>query len=195
MEERQAAMSSELHDFGRADLLDAEAIGQPGNRRFRLFARSPRGTASLWLEREQMEALSLAIDQLLAQVTGEGILRPEAQAEIPRPPGAPEDFPEQPDVEFRVSQLTLGYDEDHDAVVLLAAPIEFVEDGNGDAQLREDVAPQFAARISRQQAMRLSSHITGALAGGRPRCPLCGAPTEPAHVCIKQNGFHPVELN
>jgi uncharacterized repeat protein (TIGR03847 family) len=188
-------MSSELHDFGQADLLGAEAIGQPGQRRFRLFTRSPRGTASLWLEREQMEALSLALDQLLAQVAGEAILRPEAQANVPRPPGAPPDFPDHPDVDFRVSQLTLGYDDDHDLVVLLAAPLELAEDEEGEVRLREDVPPQFATRLSRQQAMRLSGHITGALAGGRPRCPLCGAPAEPDHVCVKQNGYHPVELN
>jgi uncharacterized repeat protein (TIGR03847 family) len=188
-------MSSALHDFGQAEFLGAEAIGQPGQRRFRLFAGSPHGTASLWLEREQMEALSLALDQLLAQVSGGVILRPEAQTSVPKPPGAPPDFPEHPDVDFRVSQLTLGYDDDHDAVVLLAAPLELVEDEEGEMRVRDDAPPQFAARFSRQQAMRLSGHITGALAGGRPRCPLCGAPAEPAHVCVKQNGYHPVELN
>ena len=187
-------MSSELHDFGQAEVLDAEAIGQPGQRRFRLFARSPRGTASLWLEREQMEALSLALDQLLAQVTGGTVLRAEAQANTPKPPGAPPDFPEEADVEFQVAQLTLGYDDDRDAVVLLAAPLELVEE-EGEVTAREDVEPQFAARISCAQASRLSRHIAGALTGGRPRCPLCGAPMEPAHVCIKQNGYHPVELN
>ncbi len=187
-------MSSELHDFGRTDLLDAEAIGQPGQRRFRLFARSAHGTASLWLEREQMEALSLAIDQLLAQVSGGTVLRPEAQANVPRPPGAPSDFPEEPDVDFKVAQLTLGYDEDSDLIVLLAAPLVVVEQ-EGELVAQEDVEPEFAARISRQQATRLSGHITGALAGGRPRCPFCGLPMEPEHVCVKQNGYHPVELN
>lgn len=187
-------MSNELHDFGHADLLDAEAIGQPGQRRFRLFARSPRGTASLWLEREQMEALSLAIDQLLAQISGGTVLRREAQAKVPQPPGAPSDFPEEPDVDFRVAQLTIGYEEDTDLVVLLAAPLLLVEE-QGEIVAQDDVEPEFAARISRQQATRLSGHITGVLAGGRPRCPFCGLPMEPEHVCVKQNGYHPVELN
>jgi uncharacterized repeat protein (TIGR03847 family) len=187
-------MSEQLHDFGRADLLDAEAIGQPGQRRFRLFARSEYGTASLWLERQQMEALSLAIDQMLAQISGGMVLRKEAQADVPKPPGAPADFPDEVDVDFRVSQLTLGYDEEQDAVVLLAHPLEFVEQDD-EMVAREDAEPQFAARISRRQAAHLSTHITGALAGGRPRCPLCGQPQEPQHVCVKQNGFHPVQMN
>lgn len=187
-------MSSRLHDFGQADLLDAEAIGQPGKRRFRLIARSAYGTASLWIEREQLEALSLALDRLLAEISGGIVLRPEAQATVPRPPGAPADFPEAPDVDFQVAQLTLGYDEEHDAVVLLAAPLELVEQ-DGEMVAHEDLDPQFAARISRQQATRLGGHITGVLAGGRPRCPFCGLPLEPEHVCVKQNGYHPVELN
>ena len=141
-----------------------------------------------------MEALSLALDQLLAQISGGTVLRPEAQANVPRPPGAPADFPEQADVDFRVSQLTLGFDEEHDTIVLLAAPLELLEQDD-EMVAREDVEPQFAARISRQQAMHLSGHIAGALAGGRPRCPFCGLPMEPEHVCVKQNGYHPVELN
>jgi uncharacterized repeat protein (TIGR03847 family) len=187
-------MSSDAHDFGRAEILDAEAIGQPGQRRFRLFARSPQGTASLWLEREQMEALSLALDQLLAQISGGAVLRKEAQSSVPTPPGAPADFPEEADVEFRVAQLTIGYKEDDDLVVVLAAPLELVEQ-EGEVVARDDVEPQFAAGISRQQANRLSTHIAGVLAGGRPRCPFCGLPLEPEHVCVKQNGYHPVELN
>ena len=187
-------MSQELNDFGRPDILDAEAIGQPGQRRFRVFARRGQRTASLWLEREQMEALSLAIDQLLAQVSDDLVLRPEAQAEIPKPPGAPDDFPTHPDIEFQVSQLKLGYDEEDDAVVFIAAPLVLVEQ-DGEMLAEEDPDPQCVAHLTRQHAKRLSGHITGALAGGRPRCPLCGQPMEPAHVCIKQNGYHPVELN
>jgi uncharacterized repeat protein (TIGR03847 family) len=187
-------MSDEQRDFGQAELFDAEAIGQPGNRRFRLYYRSHRGTASLWLEREQMEALSLAIDQMLAQISGGDVLRPEALANPPTPPSAPPDFPEHPDVEFRVAQMQLGYDEDGDRIILRAAPLELVEQ-DGELAVREDVEPQFSASISRAQATRVSSHIVGILASGRPRCPFCGRPMQEKHVCEKQNGFHPVGMN
>jgi uncharacterized repeat protein (TIGR03847 family) len=187
-------MSSELHDFGRPELLDAEAIGQPGNRRFRLFARHVHRTASLWLERQQMEQLSLALDQLLAQIAGGDVLRPEAQAEPPSPPSAPADFPTHADVEFQVGQLTLGYDEDADRVVLLAAPL-VLEEQDGEVVARENVEPRFAVQMTRQDATRLSGHIAGVLAAGRPRCLFCGMPMEPSHVCAKQNGHHPIELS
>ena len=48
-------MSEDQVDFGRAHVLGAEAIGEPGNRRFRIYIRSQRGSASLWLEREQRD--------------------------------------------------------------------------------------------------------------------------------------------
>lgn len=188
-------MNDELFDLGRAELFDAEAIGQPGNRRFRLYARSQRGTASLWLEREQLERLSLAIDQVLAEISGGEMLRPEAMANVMLPPGAPDDFPVQPDIEFQVSAMQLGYDEDHDVMLLRAAPLELIEQDDGELTVREDVEPQFSALMSRGQAMQLNSHILNILASGRPRCPFCGRPMEEKHVCEKQNGYHPVGLN
>lgn len=187
-------MSEELQDFGHVDLLDAEAIGKPGNRRFRLYARSRRGSAALWLEREQMEALSLAIDQLLAQIAPGLVLRAEAQAVPPATTGAPADFPDEPDIEFQVWQLQIGYDEERDVVVLRAAPLELIEQ-EGALTANEEVEPLFSATISRTHAERLSARIMSVLASGRPRCPFCGLPMEPAHVCEKQNGYHPVGLN
>jgi uncharacterized repeat protein (TIGR03847 family) len=188
-------MSGEPFDFGRAELLDAEAIGQPGSRRFRIFARGSRGrTASLWMEREQLEALAAAIDRLLAQVSGHIVLRPEAQAVPAAPVAAPADFPEHADVDFQVGQLQIGYDEDADVMLLRAAPLEVIE-RDGELEVDEEVEPQFGVTLSQAQATRLSTHISGVLSGGRPRCPLCGRPMESAHVCEKQNGYHPVGLN
>ncbi len=187
-------MSRESYDFGRVELLDAEAIGQPGRRRFRLFARGHGRTASLWLEREQMQALSDAIDQLLAQLAGGEVLRPLLQTPDIEVPGAPADFPDHPDVEFQVGDLSLGFDERNNLLALLASPLELIEEG-GEARLRRSREPGFTARFTRDQAMTLSQHIQGILTAGRPRCSYCGAPLGPEpHVCPKQNGHHPVEL-
>src|SRR5260221_6130188 len=134
-------MASERNDFGSAELLDVEAIGQPGNRRFRLFALGQDGlSASLWMEREQLEALAVAIDRLLAQVLGRVVLRPEAQASAAPAPHAPTDFPKHPDVEFQVGQMQIGYDEDDDCVVLRASPLEVIE-RDGELEVKEEVEP------------------------------------------------------
>jgi uncharacterized repeat protein (TIGR03847 family) len=188
-------MAGERYDFGDAELLDVEAIGQPGNRRFRLFARDRGDTsASLWLEREQMEALAVAIDRLLAQVSGRVVLRPEAQAGPMPALHAPADFPKHPDIEFQVGQLQIGYDEAEDRMILRAAPLEVVE-REGELEVRENAEPAFSVWLSQTEATRLSVHISAVLSGGRPRCPLCGRPMGDGHVCDKQNGYHPVGLN
>src|SRR5215469_6803562 len=141
-------MSDDLQDFGIADLLDVEAIGKPGERRFRVFAQSGRATASLWLEREHLDQLSVAIDELLARVTGGAVLRPEAMAEVAAPPGAPRDFPARPDVDFQVAAMQIGYDENRELVLLRAAPLEVVEE-EGEVGARADVEMAFSAFITR----------------------------------------------
>lgn len=188
-------MSREAYDFGRVDLLDAEAIGKPGRRRFRLFARARGQTAGLWIEREQLQALGDALDQLLAQTAGGDVLRnliPPQTAEVP---GAPPDFPAHPDIEFQIGELSLGYDESENLLAVLATPLELLEEVEGGLRARPGSEPGFAARFDREQATTLSQHIQSILAAGRPRCAFCGAPLGPEpHACPKQNGHHPIEI-
>jgi uncharacterized repeat protein (TIGR03847 family) len=187
-------MSREAYDFGQVDLLDAEAIGKPGRRRFRLFARARGRTAGLWIEREQMQALADAIDQVLAQIAGGEVFRNLLPPEAGEVPGAPADFPDHPDIEFQIGELSLGYDERDNALAVLATPLELVEEG-GEMRARRSEEPGFAARLNRDQATTLSQHILSILSAGRPRCNLCGAPLGPEpHACPKQNGHHPIEV-
>ena len=54
-------------DFGHVDAADADAVGAPGERRFRLLARSSGRHATLWMEKEQLTALGRGFSQLLAE--------------------------------------------------------------------------------------------------------------------------------
>ncbi|HEY7350280.1 MAG TPA: DUF3090 family protein [Ktedonobacterales bacterium] len=187
-------MSREAYDFGRADLLDAEAIGRPGRRRFRLFVRAGGRTAGLWIEREQLQALADAIDQVLAQLAGGDVLRNLILSQTSEVPGAPPDFPAHPDIEFQIGELSLGYDERDNLLAVLATPLELLEE-EGETRAQRSSEPGFAARFSRDQASTLSQHIQSILTSGRPRCALCGAPLEAEpHACPKQNGHHPIEI-
>ena len=48
--------------------MQAQAIGEPGHRTFRLMVESSDGrAAALWVEKEQLQALGLAVEQLLAE--------------------------------------------------------------------------------------------------------------------------------
>jgi len=187
-------MSREAYDFGRVELFDVEAIGQPGRRRFRLFARGRGRTASLWIEREQLQTLVDALDQLVAQLSGGDVLRPLLQPQAADALSAPADFPSSPDIEFQIGELSLGFDERNNLLALLATPIEVVEE-EGAMRARRSREPGFAARFTREQARTLSQHIQGILASGRPRCSYCGAPLGPEpHICPKRNGHHPIEV-
>lgn len=187
-------MSEDQVDFGRAQLLGAEAIGEPGNRRFRIYVRSPRGSAILWLEREQLDALGQALEQLIARITSGMALRIEAAAKLPKPPGAPTDFPKDPDVEFVVGNMQISYDEALERTTLRAGPLILIEQ-DGEYITNDDADFPFSVYFSREQADQLTVHIRGIVAAGRPRCPFCNRPMGPKHMCDKQNGFHPAALN
>jgi uncharacterized repeat protein (TIGR03847 family) len=187
-------MSGTMRDFGRAEVLGAEAIGDPGARRFRLFARGRRGeSASLWMEKEQLEALSVAMERLLAHASGRMALRREASAEPTPLRSAPADFPEQPAVEFVVGQLQIGYDPDDELIFLRASSVESLL--SNDLSSADEFAPEFSIAASRAQIADTSADIAGVLGAGRPRCPLCGRPMQEGHICDKQNGYHPIGLN
>lgn len=187
-------MSEGSNNFGRAEIFDAESIGEPGARRFRIFVRSLRGSASLWLERDQLETLGSLIEKVLAQKSGVMTLRAEAQADPTPPPGAPADFPHEPDVEFLVGPMQLGYDDDDEELLLRATPIELIQD-DGELVAREDTDALFSVFFTRQQGQQLCSSINSLMLLGRPRCPFCNRPMGQDHICPKQNGYHPVGLN
>ena len=74
------------HVFGPAARLQAQAIGDPGQRTFRILIESQDGrAAALWLEKEQLQALGLAVEQLLAELQGR-------MATSGRAPGQPSQF-------------------------------------------------------------------------------------------------------
>ena len=164
-------------DFGMVDAVDAEAIGLPGERTFRLRAFAGPNRASLWMEKEQLGALGRAISRLLADHAP----RREEPTSAPAPYNLG-DFGEHPDVEFRVVRLGLDLDvEGDERVLILADDEEALERGN---------TPAFRMEVRRAAARALVTQIAGVVSAGRPRCPLCGQPLEGdgEHFCPGSNG-------
>lgn len=162
-------------DFGLVDAVDAEAIGQPGQRTFRVRARSADSYAALWLEKEQLAQLGRLFSQIIA----------ERSRERGRPTGEVEpvgNFPQTAQVDMQVARLGLDYDTDTERVILLADDAAALERGG---------SPAFRMEISRAQAVALMRSIDDAVSGGRPLCPLChqalGEEGEP-HFCPPTNG-------
>lgn len=181
-------------DLGRVDVLGADAVGQPGQRRFRLFAQAGRRSLFLWMEKEQLNTLALALDRVMAQVTEGGVLRVIAQAAQPTEADSlPADFPGHPTYEFQVGQIRIGYDERHSLLALIASPIEILLEPGQEprAVIREDES--ISLLFTMPQAQHFTQSITTLVASGRPVCPLCNTPLDGGpHACIRQNGHREV---
>jgi uncharacterized repeat protein (TIGR03847 family) len=174
-------MADAKYDFGLVDAVKAEAIGEPGQRRFRLLLDGPGGNASLWLEKNQLFQLSVVIQQMLATLSlqkfPEGQESPEGHPHLgPGPSGR-----ENTSMEFNVGSLSLGHDPESDLFLIEAHNIE-------DEQEEE---PLLGFWTSRPQLESLADEAQTVCAAGRPLCPLCSAPMGPeAHICSRSNGHH-----
>lgn len=149
----------------------AEAFGEPGQRTFRLRAQMASGTLGLWLEKEQVVALGTSIEQLLERV-------PENQGVEPRPVTAPAQI--SGEVTARAAELTLAFDSIQNAFAIEATEL-------WEATL--DVE-SIVLLLSRPQLVELEEQVSEIVAGGRPRCPMCGRPltTGEPHFCPPSNG-------
>ncbi len=160
-------------DFGLVDAVDAEAIGEPGQRTFRIRARAGSTFAALWLGKEQLAALGRGISQLLAE-------RAPRSAALP-PAAVIDTFALNPDVTLEVVRLAIDFQREADRVIVLADDQPGMERGD---------SPTFRMELSRRDALRLVRTITQVVASGRPRCPLCGRPLEGEgnHFCPGADG-------
>lgn len=162
---------------GEAARVIVEAIGEPGQRRFRMVARIDNETVVIWMEKQQLQALGIALEQVLERIDLEAPLfdGPDSIA--------PFDFNTR--IQFRVGRMELGYDERNDRLVVIAHDLE---DPRGE--------PRVTCRISRQQARDLSADAEAIVAAGRPICPLCLDAMGPGpHVCPGQNGHFPLHFD
>jgi uncharacterized repeat protein (TIGR03847 family) len=174
--------------FGPVTRLQAQAIGEPGHRTFRLLVESDDGrAAALWVEKEQLQALGLAIEQLLAEFQGRLSGRPPRQPPV-------ETFPPNPTVDFKVGRLALGQDESELETGPRYVVLVYDLEGSGSSEEEEPSTPAtFACRATREQLRALSRNIAEVVAAGRPRCPLCGEPMDrrdAPHGCVRANGHH-----
>ncbi len=162
-----------------AERIQVEAIGEPGSRRFRLLSIVNGQTYAVWMEKQQVQALGLALEQMLERL-------PAAGPVLADNPGLTE-FDRETRKQFRVGRMELGYDDTEDRIVVVAH----------DLNSQDDADAAFACRMTREQARDLSAEAAAVVAAGRPRCTMCGEPMDPeGHVCPQQNGHfrHDLEI-
>jgi len=95
-------MAEAQHDFASVDAIDAESIGTPGKRTFRLRILRGDDSAALWMEKQQLAALGEALPRLLEQLN-----TPDQHADEDAESIA--SFPDDPTIEFKVGRMALGY--------------------------------------------------------------------------------------
>jgi uncharacterized repeat protein (TIGR03847 family) len=180
--------------FGVVQVLGTDAVGRPGQRRFRIFLRNREDTAILWMEKEQLNGVAEALDRSLAIVSDGKILRVEASVgEKPQPEPIPDDFPVTPTYEAQVGQMRLSFEKEDDVFSLYVAPLNVVIGEDQEPQVVVDEENGLFFSFSKEQAQQLASAIPQVLGAGRPVCPLCHTPLSGGmHACIKQNGHRQI---
>ena len=168
-------MSSGPRDLDLINEIRAEAVGPQGRRRFRLLLENSDARAALWLEKEQLQALGMTVDQLLGQLPAIWSHSTQVRQNLPEQSqtvGA--------DLEFQVARLAIGYEEERKLYVLMAY----------DADTDPSSAATLSCRATRSQLRGLSQEVMGIVAAGRPNCPACGTPMDNSgkHKCPAVNG-------
>jgi uncharacterized repeat protein (TIGR03847 family) len=165
----------------------AGTVGPPGERAFYLQARGGGRLVSVGLEKVQVTLLAEKLDELLGEAHRRfGVLLPEA--EDASADNEPLDNPV--DEEFKVGTLGLAFDVDSSTVV-----IEAIAAGEGEEE--EEVDEESAdldrlrVRLTPAAAREFIERARRVISAGRPPCPLCGQPLDPAgHLCPRHNGYH-----
>jgi uncharacterized repeat protein (TIGR03847 family) len=195
-----------IYDFGVPDRFVAGTVGLPGNRTFFLQARKGSALVSVVLEKVQVQVLAERLALLVAEIGRRGVQVPEALA-----PSDDDTAPlGEPLVEaFRVGTMTLGWDPEHEHVVIEARAQEEVdedddeapddddddadEDDDEDEDPDEDDEPVtleiddsdpdgpdlVRVRLTPLAARAFVERSLRTVAAGRPPCPFCGQPLDP----------------
>ena len=180
-------MPRQIFVFDRPRRFVAGTVGEPGERTFYLQAADGNRVISVALEKQQVAVLADRLEQLLDEVVARtGTALPAADFDAAAL--------EQPiDEEFRVSAMGLAWNGDAGLVVIEAqAPTEDAE--VAEQTLLEDVdegPDALRVLIEPRRARAFVDRARKLIAAGRPPCPLCGQPLDPAgHICPRHNGYH-----
>jgi len=170
-------MANPKVEFNNVSSIRSEALGEPGHRTFRIVVDGEIDSATMWLEKEQLFQLAVAITRLQATL-------PDRESSTLRQSGSNQEQPPA-GLEFQVSKLVLGHEGHSDRFIIDAHDVETEEDEPPAVRLWGDrsMLASFA-----EESLRIC-------AGGRPLCPLCGGPINPeGHTCPRSNGHQVRDL-
>ena len=166
-------------DLNPVDWITIDAIGQPGDRTFYIQAKQAEKTITVILEKIQVQTLCVGAKQFLVEINQKFQDLPPASEEYD-----PESMHIVPPVDpiFRAGEIGLSYDSEEDRAIIVIR--EVITDQESEADINE-----VHFWCSRSQLAAISHWGTQLASRGRPICPQCGEPMDPAgHLCPKKNG-------
>ncbi|HEY5821957.1 MAG TPA: DUF3090 domain-containing protein [Propionibacteriaceae bacterium] len=185
-----------VHRYDAPDRFVAGTVGQPGERAFFLQAREGNRITSVSCEKQQVSVLAEHLDRVLDEV----LRRSAGDTSVPAAPGRsndndPLDAPITE--EFRVGTMTIAWDPTIDRIVIeLFSNIDVDEDdesAEAETPVPEDEIEAdevFVVKITAAYARDFVARAQALVSAGRPPCPFCLQPIDPAgHICPRSNGY------
>ncbi len=175
-------------DLNPVSHITADAIGQPGKRVFYIQGQKDDQVVTLIVEKVQVQTLALGVEDFLTELTQRFPDLPEASADYDEtlmhilPPVDPL---------FRIGELGLAYDSDSDLVIIIAREVTSGEEETEQPPDEESEPDTSVVRYwcTRSQLRAMCAWGQQVASAGRPICPYCGQPMDPAgHFCPKRNG-------
>jgi uncharacterized repeat protein (TIGR03847 family) len=185
-----------IHEFDPPERFVVGTVGEPGQRTFFLQARAGVRMVSVALEKQQVAALAERVDELLDQVLDEDASPTLVPAVAPHDldDSAPLEQPIEED--FRAGTMTLSWDPAIGRVVIEVFPfsdeVVVAADADSGEEAYEEPEPDevLLVRITPGAARAFALRAGRVVEAGRPSCPFCGGPMDPAgHLCVRANGY------
>ena len=162
--------------FGLIHSIRAEAIGTPGQRRFRLIVEGAPGIAHLWLEKGQLMQLAVIIQQMLEDLQSAKSTVAHPETNLPTTPT------DGNIIEFDIGDLNIAHDQEKSLFMLQAH----------DREDEPSKPPTLGFWANESQIADFAIEAQAVCAAGRPICPLCDNPINPdGHSCPRSNGHYP----
>ena len=184
-------------DLSSVDRITVGTVGEPGNRTFFLQAREGTRIVSVSLEKQQVAALAERVDELLDELMRAAPDELLIPAIAPRATSDKQPLEQPIEEEFRAGTMTLSWDGGDERVVIEVFPFteaavvspEQLEDGIKDL-LEPEPDEILLVRLPAAAARSFVERARTVVGAGRPDCPFCGEPLDPAgHLCVRANGF------
>ena len=171
---------SDEYDFDAPDHCTVGVVGEVGQRLFLFYCRQGLSETTVKVEKQQVSVLAGYLGRIVK--------------ELGRPGHLPEDlqFYGTEEFEWVVGTIGVSYDEELDRVIIVLEEVGDDDEDEDEDDIDMDSGHVLRVALTREQAAAFAIHATRLVEAGRPPCPLCGLPLDPAgHDCPRTNGHRP----